>query len=108
MIEQVAAQASFWDLILVAVVIIGVAWFWWSRKAAKYPDYASRKEAQVDEGLQTLITKAGADSPLGKALITIRDANLVKAGQDTYAAVGARLDSLEGKVNEILSRLPKS
>lgn len=104
MVEQVVAQGSVWDLILVGVIVIGVIWFWWSRKSAKYPDYASEKEAQVDAGIQSLITKVGAESTLGKALVAVRDANLVKAGQDTYSVIDARLNTIEAKLNELLKK----
>lgn len=94
-------------LIVALIVLVGV--YLWARKSVKHPEYAARLEAKADAATEDVAKRLEAWG-LADAAAQVRklkEVDLVAAGQAAYATIEPRLNSIEAKVNEILSRLPK-
>lgn len=105
MVEQVASQASLWDILLVVALVAGVLWYWWSRKAAKHPDYAAAKEAELDAALQW--AKKYAPDVVDTLLDRAAAINLTAAGQASYVVLDRKVKSLQAQIDELKAKLPK-
>ncbi len=103
MIEEIAG--GFVPFLVVVAVMVVVGLIWWGRKATKYPEWAAKEEAKFDEHLEWL--KKYAPDQVDRVLEKIQDADAVSAGQSLYANIQRRLNTIEAKVNELLSRSPK-
>ena len=91
-------------IVIVTVVVIGGG-YWWSRKSAKHPEWAAAKEKEIDALLEGL--KKYAPDHVDVVLEKIQSVDAVGGGQALYANIERRLNTLETKINEVLTRLPK-
>jgi hypothetical protein len=71
-------------VLIIVLVLVGGAAYWWARKSAKHPEYAARKEATVDHVLQRLIDLRATPDVVDAALAKLRDVDLARAGAAAY------------------------
>jgi hypothetical protein len=101
MIEKLIGMIGInWvDVGFLAVVLIG-ALYWWARKAAKHPDYASAKEAKVDAGIADLMRRAGVGEDVIAKVVGF---DATAAGAEAYARGQAIVDSKLAQATKLVA-----
>lgn len=99
LVTTTAGRFDAWDVVFVIAVLAALAgWYWWSRKATKHPEYAARREAEIDATLAKTMHRLGfSDEQIAKAV----GVDLVAAGQGTYQ----QLKAFEGRYQAAVEEL---
>lgn len=100
MIRSLMSSIDWLDLAFAAAVIIAAGVYWWARKAAKHPEYATRKEQALDERIAAALRAAGVNE---ETIAKVVGVDLVAKGQQLYAETDALAEQLEIKARQLLA-----
>lgn len=103
LVTTTAGRVDAWDLLFVIAVLAALAgWYWWSRKATKHPEYAARRESELDATLAKTMHRLGfSDEQIARAV----GVDLVAAGQDTYAQLKNAQASFQARYQAAVEEL---
>ncbi len=87
-------------LVILLALAIGFGIVWWSRKSAKHPEWARRKEAGFDAALET--AKAFTPAQIDAALEAVRAIEWQRVGAQAYIAGKPLVQALREKAHELL------
>lgn len=87
-------------VLLLGILLLGFAVYWFARRSAKHPESAARSEARLDAGLEALksVTPASVDLIISQ----VQALDLTSLGRDAYARGQPLVRALEDKAAELL------